>query len=421
MTKHETSRSLRERGALTQEAGLGREPVPLEPYRSQSYFEQERDQIFRRAWLLVARVEELPEPGSYVLKDVDCCGVSALITHSKAGKIQAFYNSCSHRGSAIVSERSGQQSRFICPYHKWTYGNEGQLIGVTDEANFFDIDKAKCGLKPIATDVWDGWVFINLAPSPEIDLLTFLGPLKDYLGGIQYRGASKPVVMTADLDANWKVVSDAFIETYHIPGIHPQTLAETFAATSNPWARLLSASLHGPHRVVSMFGNPEYQLNPKNKAEALAYSIQETGSVISAASMTDTAEFLSHPSINPSRANDWSMDVNHIFPHTQIDCGPGGFWTHQFWPVTVNKTRYEARFYMAPARTMRERFQQEVYVGRVAEVIVEDLSNVARTQRGIETGGQSFMQLQDSEVAIRHSVEQVAKWVDAATVKEAMA
>jgi phenylpropionate dioxygenase-like ring-hydroxylating dioxygenase large terminal subunit len=410
-----------QRGTLTQDHGLGTAPVPLDIYRSQSFFELERDRVFRRAWLMVCREEEIAAPGDFIVKTIDPCRVSALVVRSRSGKVQAFHNSCSHRGSAVVSKPSGNQPRFICPYHNWTYGNDGQLLAIPDGGNFFDVDKQSCGLKTIATDVWEGWVFINLAPEPEVSLAEFLGPFKDHFAGVKYQGAGTPVVFTADLDANWKVVSDAFIETYHIPFIHPETIGTTFASRINPFARLLSATILGPHRAVSMFGNADYQANPANKVEALAYAEVKTGSVIAAAGVDQAKEYLSHAAINPTRETYWSMDVNHIFPHTQIDCGPGGFWTHQFWPVTANTSRYEGRFYMTPASNIRERFQQELYIGRVAEVILEDLSNVARTQVGIDSGGQSHMQLQDSEIAIRHSVEQVIRWTEAATVKEALA
>jgi len=413
--------SLESRDTLTEDAGLPTTPVPLEPYRSQEFFEREREQVFRRAWLLMARVEELPEPGDYVVKDVPPCKVSVLITHSKSGKIQGFYNSCSHRGSKVTLEHSGKAGRFVCPYHKWTYSNEGDLLRIPDEANFFNVDKEKCGLTPIATDVWDGWVFINLQPQPEVSLEEFMGPMKDHMAGMAYLGASNPVVFKAKLDANWKVVSDAFIETYHIPCIHPETIGSTFASHINPYARLLDAKVFGPHQAVSMFGNAEYQLDPKNKAEMLGHSGGEAGSVIAAASKEGAARHIAHPAVNPTHSTHWSMDVNLIFPHVHIDCGPGGFWTHYFWPLSPNTSLYEGRFYMEKAKNMRERYLQELYINRVADVILEDLVNVARTQEGIDSGGKTVMQLQDSEVGIRHSTLSVIKWVESDSVKEALA
>lgn len=405
---------------FTRSCGLSADPVPLEPYRSPEFFEQERDRIFRRSWLMLARIEEIAEPGQFVVKSVPTCNLSVILTHGKGGAIRAFHNSCSHRGSELVQAPRGRQTRFACPYHSWTYANDGQLLSIPDEASFFGLDKAKCGLTPIACETWEGWVFINLQKQPEVPLQEFLGPFADHLGGLLYQGADSPVVITADLDANWKVVVDAFLETYHIPVIHPKTIAATFSSTANPFARLLDARVFGPHRQVSMYGNPDFQIDPKNKVEMLAYSAAAAGSVIAAGTKDATERFLAHPAVNPTGSANWSMDVNHLFPHTQIDCGPGGFWTHQFWPTSANTCRYEVRFYVPQAANVRERLQQELYVSRVIEVVLEDLGNVARTQRGINGGGKDIMHLQDSEVGIRHHMDQVFRWVAADSVREAL-
>jgi phenylpropionate dioxygenase-like ring-hydroxylating dioxygenase large terminal subunit len=169
-----------------------------------------------------------------------------------------------------------------------------------------------------------------------------------------------------------------------------------------------------------MYGNASYVPDASHRVEILAYGAPEGGSVIAAAASDAAAKFLAHPSINPTRSPHWAMDVTHVWPNTHIDTGPGGFWTHQFWPLSRNKTRHEVRFYAPNARTARERFQQESYVSRVIEVLLEDLSNVARVQRGIESRGKDFMQLQDNEVLIRHQSEQVAKWVKAPTLRDAL-
>ncbi|MES2492238.1 MAG: SRPBCC family protein [Pseudomonadota bacterium] len=406
------------RGDLTERAGLDQGPVPLYPYRSQAFFELERERVFRRAWLMVGRVEELADAGSFVVRQIDPCAVSALITRDKEGRVQAFHNSCSHRGSKIVDVAQGRQNRFVCPYHGWTYANDGRLANVPDERNFFDIDKANCGLKKIATEVWDGWIFVNLSRTPEVTLAEFLGPLRDHLAEYVWLGADSPVVFTTTLNANWKVVSDAFIETYHIPFIHPKTIGPTFASDDNPFGRFLTAKTLGPHGYASMYGNGGYATHADHHVERIAY--QSAASVIAAAGTSETEQFLSHPAINPTGSANWSMDDHLLFPHVQIGNGPGGFWTHHFWPLTVNTCRYEGRFYMTKAANMRERFQQELYVGRVIEVILEDLKNVSSTQAGIDSGGQDFMQLQDSEICIRHNVNQIIRWVESETVKEAL-
>jgi hypothetical protein len=146
----------------------------------------------------------------------------------------------------------------------------------------------------------------------------------------------------------------------------------------------------------------------------------ETTNVISAVDTSRVQTFLKHPSINPTRTADWSLDINHIFPNTQLDTGQGGFFTHQYWPISVNKTRYESRFYIATPANAVERFRVEQYVARVAEVILEDLTNVVATQKGLETRGKDFMELQDNEIMLRHSTYMAEKWVAAATIADAM-
>lgn len=410
------------RGSLTEGFGLSVEPLPLEPYYSREFFELEQKMIFRRAWLYVCRAEELPEPGSFVVKTIHGTGVEALITHTKAGRIQAFYNSCPHRGSIVVKESAGKAGRFSCPYHRWTFENTGELLGVPDEENFFPtMDKKNCGLAKIATEVWEGWVFINLSPEPEVGLEEYLGPAKDYLSGILYRGAHNPVVYTAVLDSNWKTASDAFIESYHIPHIHKKTIGTTFASRLNPYSRLIGARPLGIHRTISLFGNPEYTIDPNNRVEALGSMGQEGKSVIAADVSEEAVRFRAHPAVNPDRSEHWSMDINQIFPHLHIDTGPGSFWTHQFWPIDEKTCFYEVRFYIDEAKTIQERFLQELFISRVGEVVLEDLSNLQFTQRGIENSGTGVMHLQDSEVAIRHALTQVLNWTRAPSVREALA
>ena len=150
---------------FTQQSGLSTGPVPLMPYHSEEFFQAERDQIFKRAWLVIGRVEDIPEPGDFMRRDVDIAGVSVLLTRSKGGEIRAFHNTCAHRGTEVVMAREGNASRFVCPYHNWTYRNDGSLMGIPDEKAFFGVDKSTCGLEKIAVGTWEGYIFINLQSS----------------------------------------------------------------------------------------------------------------------------------------------------------------------------------------------------------------------------------------------------------------
>ncbi|MCB2050818.1 MAG: aromatic ring-hydroxylating dioxygenase subunit alpha [Novosphingobium sp.] len=410
-----------ERTNLTELAGLSKEPVSLEPYRSQEWFEREVNQIFKRAWLCLGREERIANPGDFFVQKIEVAKTDIIVTRTKGGHVRAFHNVCAHRSNKLVLDPEGNASRFICRYHNWTYRNDGELIGVPDQKNFFDLDKKSCGLKPIACDMWEGWIFINLQPEPEVTLEEFLGDFGEIYKGIPYLNADKSILFVSRLKANWKVIADAFAETYHIPAIHPETIGATFASNENPFARPISAQTWGPHRSVSTYGNPAYAPPEKAKVERLFYSNTATGNVLSAASLEDTQVLLQHPAINPTKSESWAVDVTWMFPHFQIDVSPGGFWTHHFWPVSQNETLWESRFHVPDATDIWSRLQQEHYIARLAEILLEDVGNTERTQEGIDSGAMETMPLQDGEVMIRHSLHNVRKWVEAATVREALA
>tara|TARA_R110000787_G_scaffold215561_1_gene324642 strand:+ start:2992 stop:4242 length:1251 start_codon:yes stop_codon:yes gene_type:complete len=404
----------------TKLAGLPSGPVPVESYRSQAFFELERERIFRRAWLVMGRIEELPEAHSYLVKDIEICDVQVLISRDGEGRVQAFHNVCSHRNNLLVNDREGCKRLHQCPYHGWTYGSDGSLRGVPDEKCFSGLDRTTAGLSKIATEVWNGWIFINLQDKLAITLEEFLGDFGPFLADMEYPNAETPIIVEAELDCNWKVVADAFSESYHIPIIHPETIGSTFSSDENRYARLLDARFFGPHRFCSMYGNPGYVPKETQKIEMLAYSQIATGNTIAAGQSRDMERFLANPNVNPTQTQSWSMDVNFIFPHFNLDTGPGGFWTHHFWPLSVDKTRHEVRFYVPKATTVRERFQQEHYLSRVIEVVTEDVANTARVQRGLRSGAKQSMVLQDNEALLRHSVHHVSKWAQSPTVEEAM-
>src|SRR5262249_41942576 len=143
---------------------LGTDPVPIEPCLSQDYFERERDQIFRRVWLKVGRDDEIPEPGDYFVKDVAMTNSSLLVVRGKDGTVRSFHNVCTHRANKVVRDCRGHSNGFVCGFHGWSYSLTGDLTHVPDEDQFFDLKKSDCGLTAIATEVWEGFIFVNLDP-----------------------------------------------------------------------------------------------------------------------------------------------------------------------------------------------------------------------------------------------------------------
>ncbi len=421
MDKPATPRHVIPEHSFTKAAGLDTGPVPVEPYRSAEYFELERERIFRRAWLCVGRVELLPETHSYFVKQLDIVKSSALVTRGKDGRIRAFHNVCSHRGNLVVNNSCGKAERLVCSYHNWTYRNDGELVGVPDQKHFFDFDKKTCGLTPIACDVWEGFIFLNFQKTPEVSLQDFLGPFGKTYAGVPYFNLEETIVIQADFNANWKLICDAFAEPYHVPALHPATLAPGFAhPEENKYARPLSALTHGIHRHFSAYGNPLYVPPPTSKVERMVYT-QDTGSVLGGDSAENAAALSAHPAINPSKNPNWSADVTWIFPNFNIDYSPGGFWHHEFWPVAYNRTKWTLTIYIPKTMSIRHRLQLEHYACRWAEVVQEDVTNCERIQQGLESGAKDHMILQDSEMLIRHNMQVLDRWIHADRVADAIA
>jgi phenylpropionate dioxygenase-like ring-hydroxylating dioxygenase large terminal subunit len=409
------------RSNFTEAAGLEKGLVPMEPYRSAEFFQLEREKVFGRSWLIMGRVEDVSQVGDYIVKEVEICQASVLITRGVGNVIRAFHNVCSHRGNQLVwDEKGSRTTMFRCKYHNWNYSSDGKLIAITDEKMFFGVDKSKCGLEPIHCDVWDGWIFINLNPDNEVGLREFLGEMGVFLGGIPYPNPGRSIKIQAHLKCNWKFLTDAFSESYHIPVLHSKTIGPSFSGKSDPASHLQNAEFFGPHHCISLFGNPDYQPTEVQLVEKLAYKGMQSENVLAAHQSDATEALRAHRSVNPGKSETWSMDINEIFPNFHLDVAGGGFWTHEIWPITQDTSRYEMRFFVPEPTTVREAFHQEHYIARLADVVLEDLANVERAQKGVASRAKDFMILQDNEVLIRRMVDIMDKFTQASSLEKAL-
>jgi choline monooxygenase len=217
-----------------------RRPVSLaetllpEAYTSDEFFRLERERVFGSSWVAVGCAPELREPGA--MKVVDVAGRSVFVVRKQDGALRAFYNVCRHRGTQLVAPEERRVKRFIrCPYHSWAYDLDGRCIGTPlftgsdippDQQGAFDMqdvaafDRADYGLLPVAVDTWGPLVFVNLEPDPE-PLSAHLGDLPARTAG--YRLDEWEVARTAEyeIEANYKLIGENFMEYYHLPWVHP--------------------------------------------------------------------------------------------------------------------------------------------------------------------------------------------------------
>jgi phenylpropionate dioxygenase-like ring-hydroxylating dioxygenase large terminal subunit len=397
-------------------AALGKGPVSVDPYVSQEYFELEREHVFKKTWLHVARASDIPNPGDFIVKEIEIAKASALIVRGRDNKIRAFYNVCSHRASKLVWDEKGTRNTFTCAYHAWTYDLNGDLRGVPGEDQFYDLDRKTCALTPISCDLWEGFIFLNFDPAPALSLREFLGSFADYASGYPFEECNASAYLEfGDLHCNWKAALDAFQESYHLSLLHKTTLHDVFSGKDNPLSTPLAFQTYGPHRTISLWANPEHQAGP---VETLSRQFGSTiNSTTGETRMATQARLLRDaPGLNPSRHANWALDVNVIFPHTIWLAIPGAFTIHHFWPISVNRTRYESYNYYPEPKRASERFSREYGFCHFRGVVSEDVFNMEYSQGAMESGAKKNLILQESEICIRHHLDAVDRYIHAATV-----
>jgi len=374
---------------------LGTGPIPIEPYISCEYFERERELIFRKVWLNVGRVEQIPNPGDYIVRDLAVCGTSILIVRGKDGVIRAFHNMCAHRGNKLVADASGAcKGLFTCKFHGWAYSPDGTLSHIADEESFFNLDRAALGLTPVAVDTWHGFIFINMDPNPREMLREYLGEWGEGFDGYPFSElAATQFAWHTELKANWKVIKDAFQEVWHIPTLHHRTIPNVFADSPNRYGHAIYFKLYGQHGQISLPGN--YERTPTLVENmSLRYG---TGATV----IKKSSDKLP-PRVNPARDPRWSIDGNAIFPNCLMYVADQTYLTHTFWPLSEDCTLWEARFYYPKANTLAQRFSQEYAKVILRDVNLEDGSTLERTQTMLASRAKKEIVLQDQELLIRH-------------------
>jgi Rieske 2Fe-2S family protein len=374
---------------------LGTGPIPIKPYVSAEYFEQEREKVFSCSWLCVGRVEEIPGAGDYIVREVPICRASIIIVRGKGGVIRAFHNVCRHRATKVVWDEHGCATRFACKYHGWTYSTEGNLLGLPEEDMFFDFDKNEISLMPVAVDTWEGFIFINLKERPSETLQEHLGELVDSLSGYPFDKLPVCFCFKAELNCNWKVIVDSQQEGYHAKVLHRRSLPGFLTNKEHPSQHVVDIRLYRKNRLISYYGNRERKLTP---VEALAYQFG-----------TSVAKFASDLSgdklpagVNPARDPNWAFDEYVIFPNFHLLLFIGMYITHTIWPVRVDRAIWEARAYLPPAEDAGQKFTQEWSRCMLRDAWLEDGSTLEASQAGLASGAVSHFILQDQELLIRH-------------------
>ena len=208
-----------------QTADAGRIAVsPTSAYTDAALAQREWQAFFVDHPQVIGLSGELPKPGSYVT--CEDLGVSILATRDKRGKFHAFVNACRHRGAQLTSEARGEKSRFVCPFHAWTYATDGRLVGVRLAEQFGEIDKACHGLLELPSAEKYGLLFVHPQHDGVIDIDALLGAeLAAELAAWDFGSCVWQGESVLDKPLNWKIANDTFGEIYHFTSLHKKTVS----------------------------------------------------------------------------------------------------------------------------------------------------------------------------------------------------
>ena len=200
--------------------------IGTEAYLSEDYARAERDRLWRKVWLRVGRIEEIPDVGQFLSFEV--LDDSILVVRTAKDKLKAFHNVCPHRGRRLVDPPSGgrnacgRRQQFVCGFHGWRFNLEGENTHIPHRDDWNGVlNDDNTRLSEVQVDTWSGWVFVNMDPNCE-PLRDYLEPAASILEPFQLHKMRYRWRKWGIFDCNWKVAMEAFNETYHVQTTHPE-------------------------------------------------------------------------------------------------------------------------------------------------------------------------------------------------------
>lgn len=190
-------------------------------FTSPAFLELEKEHIFRKQWICLGHESEIANPNDFFTTEL--VDEQLIVARGSDGKVRVLSNVCRHRANMVV-EGTGNRKRFTCSYHAWSYSNEGNLIAAPLMEQVKGFKKEGCKLPEFASEIWQGYIFVNLDGEAE-PLAPQLLEVSNYLKNYHLEQRTSVFQETLVWNANWKCLVENFMEGYHITPTHTHTLA----------------------------------------------------------------------------------------------------------------------------------------------------------------------------------------------------
>ena len=379
------------------------EPVPIAGNADPAQFELEREKIFRRSWLNVALVEEVPGPNDYIVREIAILNTSVIIVRGKDGQLRAFHNMCSHRGNRVMLRDKGNcRGALTCILHGWTFNTEGALVYAQGEDRIVGFQRGDHGLTPVHLDVWEGIVFLNFSEKPEQTLAEFLAPVSERIRGYPFAQMHPIYRYVADEKTNWKTAVQSQIEGWHVADLHRNSFARDIIGGAAAFEPPLLAC-YGPHSYNSVRA-PEAAGKPLPIAERAAR--------FGRANVWHDLRLQQSPDeVAGWRHND--LNNYFIWPNTILSMMDTNYLLFRFWPISVERTLWEfhGMGIDPPAHTAGDRFAQQYRDALQRQIFCEDVFVHTAVQSNLRSGAKSHFLFQDLELTLRHFDYTVREWL----------
>jgi nitrite reductase/ring-hydroxylating ferredoxin subunit len=386
-------------------------------FYEQRYHDLEVERIWRRTWQLACREDDIPNVGDYIVYRI--AHLSFLVVRTADGGIQAHQNVCLHRGRTLREEDGKCATEFRCPYHGWSWRLDGSLKEITCEWDFPGVreDTAKLPAAKVAT--WAGSVFIN--PDPEAEPLEdFLGPvMMEHYRKFKLENRYKQAHVRRVMHANWKVVMEAFMESYHVIATHPQMML-TGGDSSNIRYDVFGNWGRGGHLGVTSI-SPQRDIWKTEEEQLAEYRyVADLNADFLRGVIGDEVDQYSDAELNDGSFND-------LFPN----CHPWGGWARiifRFLPNGSNPNESlmdvmllapwpEGKPKAAPAKmkllAVDEPWTTASELGSLAKIIDQDCLNLPYVQEGLRAKQPPYIWYSAyQESKIRHFHTLYDKWMN---------
>ncbi len=395
---------------------LGNDVIDQRRYTSPHFMRLEWERLWTKVWLVAGRALDMPDAGDYIATEIGAESIMAV--RQADGSVRAFYNVCQHRGNRLRPcgrGSAGASQSFKCLYHHWEYNLDGSYRRIPD-VDTFEQGAPPYGLTELKCEVWGSFVWFSMDPDAP-PLAEYLTPIPQHLDPYHFERMVQTRDITVEWDCNWKASVDAFNESYHVQGIHPQLL----------WY------LHDLDIQIDCYGRhnryliPFSTLSPRvRKPNTIPDSIK---SIMKAAGM-DTVDY-DEPIANIRRdvqkhkratgakmGKDYSelnddqlTDDYHytIFPNLSLNLHADDFWVFRQRPHATdpNKMFYDIWTYELvpqgqewPKRAKHQTWKHgEKSIGLVLD---QDAANLPNVQAGMHSRGFRGLWLGRQELRIRH-------------------